>query len=120
MPQNVTECECRSRQNADESVTHGELSTPRLLLVVGVGIVALILRSYGAPPDFEPATGSPVTAAAAAPVVAVPVPLVGASTSESREDGARKRTGNKKRGAHNSARGETRRRASVSPGFRFR
>jgi hypothetical protein len=120
MPQKVRVCECRSGQNADDSVSNDELSKPRLLLVVGVGIAALVMRSYLAP-DAESATAAPVTAAAAAPVVPVAVPLVAAAAEKSREDRARTRAAaRRKQSAQVTKRAETRRRSAVSPGFRFR
>jgi hypothetical protein len=119
-PQKVRACECRSGQIADDSVSNDELSKPRILLVVGVGIAALLMRSYLAPAAESPMT-APVTAAAAAPVVPVAVPLVAAAAQKSREDRARKRAvDSKKRSTQDSKRAETRRRSAVSPGFRFR
>ena len=119
MPKGVTKCGCGSRQKADESVTDSELSKPRLLLVVGIGIAALIMRSYLGPEPVSPMTG-PVTAAAAAPVVPVLAPLVAAAAEKSREDRARTRAVTKKRSGKEKPRQETRRRSAVSPGFRFR
>jgi hypothetical protein len=119
MPQRVRECRCRSGQNADESVTTGELSRPRLLLVIGIGIAALIMRSYLAPAELPSDGAVPVTAAGAATVVPVAVPLVGAVTAKTRDDGAQKRSASKKRGSQ-SGREDARRRSAVSPGFRFR
>ena len=119
MPQRVRECKCRSGQTADESVSHDELSKPRLLLVVGVGIAALILRSYLGPEPVSPTTG-PVTAAAAAPGVPVAVPLVVAAAEKAREDRARKRAAANNRGKQEETREQSRRRSAVSPGFRFR
>jgi hypothetical protein len=119
MPQRVRECNCRSGQNADESVTTGELSRPRLLLVIGIGIAALIMRFYLAPPELPSDAAVPVTAAAAATVVPVVVPLVGAATAKTRDDGAKKRSAIKKRGSQ-GGRDDARRRSTVSPGFRFR
>jgi hypothetical protein len=116
IPQKVRECECRSGQIADESVTEGELSKPRILLVAAVGIAALVMRSYLAPPEPGSSTTAPVTAAATAPLVPIPVPLV---TSE-KEKPVQKRAASKKRGAQQTPREETRRRSAVSPGFRFR
>ena len=87
--------------------------------MVGVGIVALILRSYLTPDATSPTT-MPVTAAATAPIISVPVPLVGAAADQSREDRAGKRAVSRKRGSQDASPEEARRRSAVSPGFRFR
>jgi hypothetical protein len=89
-------------------------------LVVGIGIVALVMRFYLAPPEPSPDSAVPVTAAGAAAVVPVAVPVVGSSTGKSRDDAAKKRGLSKKRASQGAGREDSRRRSAVSPGFRFR
>jgi hypothetical protein len=89
------------------------------LLVIGIGIAALIMRSYLAPAELPSDAAVPVTAAGAATVVPVAVPLVGVVTAKTRDDGAQKRSASRKRGSQ-SSREDARRRSAVSPGFRFR
>jgi hypothetical protein len=67
VPRQTSTCQCGFRQNAHDSVTAGEPSRTRLVVVVLVGVAALGARSFFAPIDLPVASSAPATASTVVP-----------------------------------------------------